>query len=289
MENTVDAVLQHGDGDPQALIDKLQSGGTPGGADTAMDEAIARQLAQEERRGGGRRAPSSSTTRTQTQPSVAPAPAPAVPKPKGRGTPTDLPPDFLRIPGAPIPATSSSTMDADEALARMLQDELFSQELANNPEFAHLARGRPRTVGGRPVSSRSSRGRVGEMPRRGSAAQYPAGQSHQHEGPNLMDKISGEPRVCRLGLSLTAETYVHLILYCFVLLELGDNAKNRLAAFAAQWNENNRTNRASNQSAMGSRSAAPQETRGLLDVDDDGEEMEMTFAGTAGYGSKKNM
>lgn len=68
---------------------------------------------------------------------------------------------------------------------------------------------------------------------------------------------------------------------CF--LELGDNAKNRLAAFAAQWNEKHRNNPGSASSA----GAAPQqETRGLLDDDDDGEEMEMTFAGTGG---KKNM
>jgi hypothetical protein len=37
---------------------------------------------------------------------------------------------------------------------------------------------------------------------------------------------------------------------------------------------------------MGARGTAVQETRGLLDDDDDGEEMEMTFAGTGG---KKNM
>lgn len=189
MENTVDAVLQHGDGDPQDLIKQLQSGGTPGGADTAMDEAIARQMAQQERGGRGRRTATTSTTTTQRTPQQPAAPAPtATPKPKGHGTPTELPPDFLRIPGAPIPA-SSSTMDTDEALARMLQDELFSQELANNPEFAHLARGRPRTVGGRPVSSRASRRHVGEMPRRGaSAAGYPGNQA---EGPHILDRISG--------------------------------------------------------------------------------------------------
>jgi len=187
MENTVDAVLQHGGGDPQALVDKLQSGSTPGGADTSMDEALAQQLAQEGRRGGGRRAV---TTRSSAVPQPAPVPA----APKGRGTPTDLPLDFLRIPGAPIPA-SSSTMDTDEALARMLQDELFSQELARNPEFAHLARGRPRTVGGRPVSSRASRtSHVGEMPRR-------SGNQANHEGPNILDKISGECLCKWLGLA----------------------------------------------------------------------------------------
>jgi hypothetical protein len=244
MENTVEAILQHGGGDPQALIKQLQSGASD--SNTAMDEAIARQIAQEERGGsGGRR---STTTTSQ------PAPAP---KPKGRGTPTELPPDFLRIPGAPIPtAASNSTMDADEALARMLQDELFSQELANNPEFAHLARGgRPRMVGGRPSRSKN----VGEMPR-ASAAGYPGGghRRDHHEGPNILDKLS----------------------------EMGGEARSRLAAFAAQWNEKNRGTSNSNMTAMGARGTAVQETRGLLDDDDDGEEMEMTFAGTGG---KKNM
>ena len=192
MENTVEAILQHGDGDPQALIQQLQSGGSD--SNTAMDEAIARQLAQEERGGGGGQRQGRSTNTT-SQPVAAPTP-----KPKGRGTPTELPPDFLRIPGAPIPAADSSTMDADEALARMLQDELFSQELANNPEFAHLARGgRPRMVGGRPSRSRN----VGQMPR-ASAAGYPSGgnrSSHDHEGPNILDKISGTPTAIRIVLS----------------------------------------------------------------------------------------
>jgi hypothetical protein len=274
MENTVEAILQHGDGDPQALIKQLQSGASD--SNTAMDEAIARQIAQEERGGsGGRR---STTTTSQ------PAPAP---KPKGRGTPTELPPDFLRIPGAPIPtAASNSTMDADEALARMLQDELFSQELANNPEFAHLARGgRPRMVGGRPSRSRN----VGEMPR-ASAAGYPGGghRRDHHEGPNILDKLSGKPAtVSHFVLShdvlLVANLEHILYIHC---IEMGGEARSRLAAFAAQWNEKNRGTSNSNMTAMGARGTAVQETRGLLDDDDDGEEMEMTFAGTGG---KKNM
>lgn len=67
---------------------------------------------------------------------------------------------------------------------------------------------------------------------------------------------------------------------------MGGEARSRLAAFAAQWNEKNRGTSNSNTTAMGARGSAVQETRGLLDDDDDGEEMEMTFAGTGG---KKNM
>jgi hypothetical protein len=71
---------------------------------------------------------------------------------RGRGTPIALPPDFLRIPGRMYPAASSSSSSSssraaaaatsdmtDEQLARMLQDELFQEELRNNPEFSHLA------------------------------------------------------------------------------------------------------------------------------------------------------
>ncbi|GMH50747.1 hypothetical protein TrRE_jg10359 [Triparma retinervis] len=85
-----------------------------------------------------------------------------VPPRQGKGTPTTLPPDFLRIPdyggvgglnhpsasGRPGPQSGSppsasppqtSQMREDEALARMLQNELFVAELQNNPEFRHLA------------------------------------------------------------------------------------------------------------------------------------------------------
>jgi len=80
-------------------------------------------------------------------PAPAPTPLPTPPQPKGRGTPTTLPRDFLRIPGHATPTTNAtsspapgnSQMISDEQLARMLQDELFVSELANNPEFAHIA------------------------------------------------------------------------------------------------------------------------------------------------------
>ena len=71
----------------------------------------------------------------------------------------------------------------DEALARMLQDELFSQELANNPEFAHLARGRPRTVGGRPTNQAAL---VGEPPVRHGGAKRTG-----DDGSNFMEKVAG--------------------------------------------------------------------------------------------------
>lgn len=119
MENTCERILNHGSKDPQVLIQRLKSTGV------SMDEELARQLGQ----GGG-----------------ASAGAAAAPAKKGRGTPTELPKEFLRIPGykhrsiGGAPGAAGAAMD-DETLARMLQDELFSEELARNPDFAHLARG----------------------------------------------------------------------------------------------------------------------------------------------------
>ena len=74
----------------------------------------------------------------------------------------------------------------DEALARMLQDELFSEELARNPDFAHLAgqrRVQQRADGGSRVSSSNAR-----LP----AAQPGAPLQNPFEGVNVMQKISSE-------------------------------------------------------------------------------------------------
>lgn len=163
MENTCDRILNHGDKDPQILIDRLKSGGPE--PQMAMDEELARQLMSQEN-GGNRRGKTAAAK-------------------KGRGTPTTLPEDFLRVPGYKVPpnAGASAAMD-DETLARMLQDELFSQELARNPDFAHLARGR-------------------------SSARLPPGQRRQgaagnvnpnpFEGVNVMEKLSGKTTiVCNL-------------------------------------------------------------------------------------------
>lgn len=88
-----------------------------------------------------------------------------------KGRAVILPNDFLRIPGRTYPtidnnnsSTSSSSwpsrsaaaggtnnnmMMTDEQLARMLQDELFQEEIRNNPEFRHLAgRRNPRVASG---------------------------------------------------------------------------------------------------------------------------------------------
>mmetsp|Transcript_12900 Transcript_12900/g.19892 ORF Transcript_12900/g.19892 Transcript_12900/m.19892 type:complete len:381 (+) Transcript_12900:93-1235(+) len=120
---------------------------------------------------------------------------------KGRGAYTTLPSDFLRIPGRNYPAsstTSSSSTAAstggnnsnsneqlfvnsngmtDEQLARMLQDELFQEELRNNPEFSHLAHHGGHRRGGRGVG--------------GSAQQQQQQRlQQQQQGPDLLEKLS---------------------------------------------------------------------------------------------------
>lgn len=170
MENTVESILHYGDGDPASHIKDLKSGTNTD--IIRMDEELARQLTKEE----------------QSKPSnYGAAPAPAAPSNKqGRGLAVELPADFLRVPGysGSSGAAGFSTVGDDEALARKLQDELFSQELANNPEFAHLARGRPRTVGGRPTNHPALNHTVGEYNGGGEKRQG-------DDGHNLMEKVAG--------------------------------------------------------------------------------------------------
>lgn len=166
MENTCDRILNHGSQDPQVLIDRLKSGEPE--PQIAMDEELARQLAMENRPSNA----SSSSNR---------------PAKMARGTPTELPPHFLRLPGykprAPA-ASSGAGADAmdDETLARMLQDELFSQELARNPDFAHLARG---GRGGARGAAPATRGRA-------SDSRMPPRAANAEEGPKIIEKLSGK-------------------------------------------------------------------------------------------------
>lgn len=171
MENTVESILGHGDKAPQQLIDNLKNGGKNA---TSLDEELARQLSSQT---------DSAITSSSTP---APAPTPSAPSTSSnqqrlRGTPTTLPDDFLRV----ITTTSQSALDADEALARMLQDELFSEELRRNPDFAHLAGRRP---SGQQQQQRQQQQQA--VNRTSFAA-----RGHQPMPmPNIMEKLSGEPK-----------------------------------------------------------------------------------------------
>jgi hypothetical protein len=297
MEHTVETLLAHGEESPEDLLSKLgsipKSGmssshrGASSASDIDADEELARQLAAEDRqhareaasaassnqgiglgsamgRGGKwkppgerrlaastvtapRNKPASKQQTTQQQQPVTTGTK------KGRGTPNQLPSDFLRIPGRSYPndttATSSTNVDAvagemtDEQLARMLQDELFQEELRNNPEFSHLAgRRNPRAGGGGVQFGSQGTGRSTY----GGAAGG-GGGVHWGERTDLFDRLS----------------------------ELGDTAKRRFQALAANWNQPNmQQNRTSS-------AVAPQnERRGLLSNDlNMEEEEEMDFVG----------
>jgi hypothetical protein len=126
----------------------------------------------------------------------------------------------------------------------MLQDELFSEELARNPDFAHLARGRPRTVGGIPVS-----------PATRHLQQQPGShrQQQQHAPQvNIMETIS----------------------------TLGDQAKRNLQLLAMKFQQqrqnmtaslhpNNQAAAAGSSGANSSGSPNAAERRGLLEDNDD--------------------
>eukprot|EP00980_Cylindrotheca_fusiformis_P008225 scaffold1736_cov127-Cylindrotheca_fusiformis.AAC.39 len=177
MENTCERILNHGDKDPELLVQRLKAGGPE--PQVAMDEELARQLSAQEQ--GGRKPKAAAAAKKSVK--------------KGRGTPTTLPDDFLRVPGYKIPpnAGASAAMD-DETLARMLQDELFSEELARNPDFAHLARG----SGG---------------PRR-SSARLPPGQRkagapapNPFEGVDVMGKLSELGDGARRRLQIMAHNF----------------------------------------------------------------------------------
>lgn len=264
MENTVETVLSHGDGDPADLVERLKN---PGSASehVDVDEELARQLASES---GRQRSAEGGTSQRAT--GVAPVSGPN--GRKLRGTPTQLPPDFLRVPGR------SADIDADEQLARMLQDELFTRELANNPEFAHLAgrgRGRGSSAGsgrGSATATGAGRGAGGGGWFSGAGRSGPTGSTFpgfgraaagrgaggQQEGPNVMDNLKG----------------------------MGDAARKRLTMFAQQFNErmNNPQGSAAASGAqsgstggMGGSSGA-HERRGLLDGDG-GTDDEVAFLG----------
>lgn len=243
MENTVDMILRHGNRDPDILIDQIENGIDPVQSVTAADEQLARQLARQTTPMPENTNQSSSLTAANDRVHT------------GKGKPTTLPEDFLRPPGY-TPGMTNSVSD-DEALARMLQDELFTEELRRNPDFAHLAHGRASSARFPAQASRSNQSnnaatnpataaanRLGEFARSltGQQAQQQRNDNTVTQSPNILEKIS----------------------------ELGDNAKRRLQLLAAQFNANNNNSRTS--SADPGSKRAP-EFRSLLDNDDDNMEL----------------
>lgn len=219
MENTCERILGHDDKDPQILIDRLKSGEPD--PQEAIDMALAQQLSAQENGSGGVGRSARSAKKAAVK--------------KGRGIPATLPNDYLRIPGFKIPANagaSSAAMD-DESLARMLQDELFSEELARNPDFAHLA---GRGGGGKPRTAPPAQRRAGAPP------------PNPFEGVNVMDKLS----------------------------EMGDNTRRRLQIMARNFELRLNANKGPGDggTTMPTNTVSAAERRGLLDSDDDMEQIE---------------
>lgn len=239
MENTVDLILRHGDKEPQVLVDQLTSGIDPLRSAVAADEALARQLSQ-------------ATTR-----SIPP------PNPSGKGKPTKLPDDFLRIPGVePVP----SSLQDDEALARMLQDELFTQELRRNPDFAHLARGRsnasvpPAQPPPNPSAvAAAAAEKINEFATRLAAN----AKTTMATVNNNLNNSMGNTTANRSASGLTASPNI-----MEKLSDMGDSAKRRLQLLAAQFN-------AQQNGGTGDGTTHRSEFRGLLDDEDDNDNMEL--------------
>ena len=181
MENTVEALLNHGDQDPQLLLQNLKSGNTANN-NTSLDEELARQLSSQRQIPGAQTANINNSSGAGSSSSSAPGTstpgtASYLPNYTPRGTPTKLPDDFLRI------EAGTSTLDSDEALARMLQDQLFSEELRRNPDFAHLA-GRPRVSSAHQQHQRAAAA--------GGRSSFNAQTNQPMPMPNIMEKLSGK-------------------------------------------------------------------------------------------------
>ena len=160
----------------------------------------------------------------------------------------------------------------------MLQDELFQEELRNNPEFSHLA-GRSRggfgggnsaRIGGFPGQQQST----GRSTYAGAGAASGIGWGERND---FFDRVSGEMECVKFQEGWDSLTSLSL-----VATELGDQAKSRFQQFAANWNNPNRAGRPL---FGGGPPAAPQqrmnESRGLLadDLGLEDEEEEMSFIG----------
>lgn len=211
MENTVDFILRHSGKDPAQLVEQLQAGINPDDTNTAMDAELARQLA------AGSAAPTRSTS-----------------APRGRGTPTTLPDDFLRIPGYTAPTTEES----DAALARMLQNEMFANEVSrDSPEFANLA------AGGRRRATGSSSG----------TSHRNAQTTASNVAPPIRNPFQGLQNPNQLMGKIS---------------EMGDNARKRLQLMAAQFNARNNPSHPHHPDNRQDQQA-PGERRGLLDDNND--------------------
>uniref|UniRef100_A0A7S1U322 CUE domain-containing protein n=1 Tax=Phaeomonas parva TaxID=124430 RepID=A0A7S1U322_9STRA len=200
MENTVEAIL------------KLEGEGDKPAEDTSGDAELAARLAAELNQQPTMEQAGASSGVPPSAPQAAAAAGggggakPA--GPKGRGALVTLPDGFLRIPGGGVASsTSHEQLLSDEQLARMLQNEMFREELERDAELSRYVN---EGGGGGAAASRTSAGQAGGSPsnkpsmmtrfgsmssaararlsamavrfnnRQGGAAQRPGGHDYEH-------------------------------------------------------------------------------------------------------------
>jgi len=266
MENVVDTILANGDKRPQDLIEQLNKAQV--GFD--LDEQLAQELGREEAR----------LQRATGVPPPALRRDPGSDRPRSNGTAmpsesrpkVELPHDFLRIPGYPHSDMSSSTVADDEALARALQNELFMNQIRDDPELSHLSRPRYSSMTNTPgLASRP--GNPFAFPNRPTAAT--GGQ----DGHGFLDALSG--KLLLIASCPWMRNTIHpnfsisflKLLHTPTCIELGDNAKKKLAILAQKFNASIiKPNLTGGSGGMGGRSGAD-EGRGLLHRGRDEEEL----------------
>jgi len=249
MENTCESVLSHGDEKPEILLNSLERSRLEKIERVAMDEKLAQKLSQQDE--------GADDSEIDQEYSHFPLPKRGTPtgfKPNfQRGTPTELEPDFLRIPNR------NGLLEGDTALAQMLQDELFAQELKNNPDLAHLASSNTQTWNDLPSNQQHHQSRPSSaFPGLKRGDSYTErGQSNNQNSGGLVEALSG----------------------------LGDSAKSKLTLLAVRFK--NKTNRNGNgtQGGIGGRNSLGEYT-GLLGEDDEEIDFEMKQVALPG-GSKK--
>lgn len=209
MENTCELILQHGDRDPQQLVDRLISDEPE--PQVALDERLVRELVSSTEQKSTVSSSLAALSENNNMNSIAGATSNTR---KSRGTPTTLPDFFLRLPGSssPLPSLSISVtgtnfgginepqqqMMDDERLARLLHDELFGEELARNPDFTYLSRQQKAIVSRSDNNARVSSARLPGAPITAAPLQNP------FDGVNVMQRISNIGDGARRRLQLFA-------------------------------------------------------------------------------------
>ena len=213
MENTCESVLSHGDEKPEILLNSLERSRLEKIERVAMDEKLAQKLSQQDE--------GTDDSEIDQEYSHFPLPKRGTPtefKPNfQRGTPTELEPDFLRIPNR------NGLLEGDTALAQMLQDELFAQELKNNPDLAHLASSNTQTWNDLPSNQQHHQSRPSSaFPGLKRGDSYTErGQSNNQNSGGLVEALSGM-FLCydRRRLPSSHKKYPHLKLLPNSLLTL---------------------------------------------------------------------